>query len=413
MLIVNRVNDLISGSFNGQQFGVSFDQTKYDLMLALQDRADAATTVEEMQDIIKEFEPLTKESYKELVETMCPYILVNRHSNKFYLQFNGKVSSYELPQGFVDRILKSVEKNINVTPLIKCWVRFLRDVPGRPKYTKARGELFDQYINAPYVNSDKVQKLMNDEGLSNKMATELSTTTQVAITQEGLLVCYKVSAEVRERYELNADEEVIQKSRYKKNVDPDTGFVTYSEPTAVEDRLFKPYVMKDRGDEFYCGDKKGHFIRVGQRHWLESWDQVSSPGSKGLHCGGLNYIRGYQNGEDAVTHNIFVDPANIHTIAGVGYGNDGAMTVKEYFVFSSFAGPNKSIYHSSTYAAITDAEYAKMVQEIVEQTKMKQEEAQKLMETTQAFGAPITKATTSTGSTESGSKLNIDDALKG
>lgn len=125
--------------------------------------------------------------------------------------------------------------------------------------------------------------------------------------------------------------------------------------------------MGQGGDEFNSGEKKGHFIRVGQKHWLDSWDQVSTPGRKGLHCGGLSYISGYQT-EGTVTHNIFVDPADIHTVAT---SSDGAMTVKAYFVFSSFAGPNKNIYHSSKYAELNDAEYQKLIQEVVEQAKMK------------------------------------------
>jgi hypothetical protein len=129
--------------------------------------------------------------------------------------------------------------------------------------------------------------------------------------------------------------------------------------------------MKDSGDEFYCTayEKPGHKIRVGHSHYLDSWNKVSTPGNKGLHVGGLRYIQGYQNYRGAVTHNILVDPMHIHSIAGLGIGNDGAMTVKQYFVHSSFAGPNRSIYHSSDYAAITDIEFAKIVEEAVESTR--------------------------------------------
>jgi hypothetical protein len=409
MIIVNRVGDnSLSGSVNGIPFGVSYDEKKFELMQQLQDRANAASTVDELQAIVDEFLPLTKESYKELVETICPYIMVNKHTNKFYLQYGGEVSSKALPQEFVDRILKSVEKGIDITPLIKCWARFLREVPGRPVYTASRADMFAKYINAMYTDSSVVAKLQKEEGLSEKVASERATRPQVSITQEGLLVCYKVSREIRTRYELNPDEEVVQKCRYKPSVDPDTGLVTYDEPGNVEDRLFEPYVMGNRGDEFNSGDKKGHFIRVGQRHWLDSWDQVGTPGSKGMHCGGLSYIKGYQNGEGAITHNIFVDPMDIHTIAGLGNGNDGAMTVKGYFVFSSFAGPNKNIYHSSTYAALTDEEYQKILQEVVEASKMKKDEVDKMLSEAQALGSIPGKS--GTGS-PTAAKLTIDDAL--
>lgn len=83
---------------------------------------------------------------------------------------------------------------------------------------------------------------------------------------------------------------------------------------------------------------------------------------------GLRYIAGYQQ-EGTVTHEIFVDPMHIYGIAGLGHGNDGAMTTKQYFVHRSFVGPNKSIYHSSEYAKLTDAEYAQLIEAAVAQSQ--------------------------------------------
>lgn len=379
MIIINRQGEFITGSVNGQQFGVSFDEEKYRTMVDLRDRADDASDMEELKAIVEEFLPLTKESFKEIVETASPYIHVNKSTNKFYLKYGDKVSSQPLPQVFVDKILKSVEKNIDVTPLIKCWARFMRPIPGRPAYTLERATAFAKYIDADYLNQDIVEKLTAEEGLSHEAAKARATTKQVAITQEGLLVCYKVSREIKTRFELDEEtEDVKVKSRYGKTVDPDTGLVTYNTPDYVEDRLFEPFVMGKSGNEFFCGEKLGHFIKVGHVHYLDNWNKVSSPGSKGLHCGGLEYIKGFQSQTDSVTHNIFVDPMDIHSVAT--HHADGAMTVKRYFVHSSFAGPNKSIYHSSKYAAITDAEYAILVEEAVEATKMKAAELESLLD---------------------------------
>lgn len=383
MILINRSETQISGSVNGKQFGVSFDEQKYQKMLELKTKADSVSTMEELKAIVEEFTPLTEESYKDLVETKTPYIVVNKHTNKFYLRRADKISSQPLPQIFVNRILKSVEKNIDITPLIKCWARYMRPIKGRPVYNLQQAKLFAEYIDAPYTNETLRQELLT-KGYATSVAAERATTPQVSITQEGLLVCYKVSKEVLERYELNEDEDVVTKSRYKKSVDPDTGLVSYDEPKVMEERLFKPAIMGDRGDAFNSGDKLGHFIRVGQAHWLDKWEQVSTPGSKGLHCGGLRYIAGYQQ-EGTVTHYIFVDPMDIHTIAGLGCGNDGAMTVKRYFVHASFAGVNRSIYHSSEYAKLTDAEYALLVKEAVEANEMKKSELDDLLEQTKSL----------------------------
>ena len=365
MIIVNRVNDSITGSYNGKSFGIMYSEQKYAQMKDLESQAASIGSMEELKVLLEDFELLTKEDYKTLVEHAKggQFLWVNPHTGKIYLAINGKTSSIAIPKALVERIITSVEKNIDVLPLVKCWARYIRVIPGRPAYTAERGNMFAEYIDANYTDHKYATELMDKSGLSVAVAEERATSKQVSITQEGLLVCYKVSREVVTRYDLNENEEVVTKSRYTKSVDPDTGLVTYSEPAYVEDRLFSPVVMGDSGDKFYSGDKLGHHIRVGQPHFLDSWDKVGAPGNKGLHCGGLKYIHGYQS-EGTVTHNIFVDPMDIHTVASTY--SDGAMTTKRYFVHSSFGGANKSIYHSSTYAQLTDAEYAQLIEAAVE-----------------------------------------------
>jgi hypothetical protein len=367
MITVNRIDEVISGSLNGKQFGVTYDKAKFDLMKDLELRAANADTIEDLKAIVAEFEPLTKESYKELVETATPFIMVNKSSNKFYLHHNNKTSTKALPQAFVDRILTCIEKEVDVLPLIKCWVRFLRN----PNYTDAKAQKFANYINKTYTDPAVVARFTKD-GLTAEIANQKATAFQTPITQEGLLQTYKVSEEIVHRYELNENEEVVTKSRYKKSVDPDTGLVAYAEPEVMEDRLFRPAVMKNNGEEFFCAgigmtsDKPGHFIKVGCVHWLKDWSSVncndSSTSVPGLHAGNLDYIRSYQN-DGTVTHNVFIDPMDIGAVTNDG---SGALRVRRYFVHSSFAGVNRSIYNSSRYAALTDAEFALMVDAMIE-----------------------------------------------
>lgn len=390
MITVNRQGDMITGSVNGQPFSVSYDEQKFEKMLELRDKADSVETMEEMHEIIKEFNVLSAESFKELVETASKYVMVNRHTNKYYLRWGGVVSRHPFPQVLVSKILKSLEKGIDIAPLVKCWARYLRPAKGKPEYSQKGAELFAEYINALYTDDKKVTELTTKEGLDIKVATEMATTPQVAITQEGLLVCYKVSTEITKKYVKNEEQDggVKQVDRYDYEVDEFTGLKTYKEPDFVEDRVFEPAFMGQGGDAFLCGDKLGHIIRVGHTHQLESWDQVDCNNAvtarKGLHVGGLNYIQGYQK-EGTVTHNVFVDPADIGAIVGLGYGNDGAMRVRRYFVHSSFAGVNKNIYHSSKFAAMNDAEYDKFFQEIVEETKMKQKDLEAIADEANAL----------------------------
>lgn len=65
---------------------------------------------------------------------------------------------------------------------------------------------------------------------------------------------------------------------------------------------------------------------------------------------GLYYIAGIEG----IIHNIFVDPAHIGAIPD---DNKGVMRVIQYFVHSTWVGTNASIYHSSDYAKLTDAQW--------------------------------------------------------
>lgn len=374
MILVNRVGDMISGSVNGKQFSVSYGPEKYDAMKKIEAAAQEVETMAELQQLVTDIEPLTRESFKELVETATPYLFVNKASNRYYLRFKEEISKEPVPDVLVKRILTSIEKGIDINPLIKFWARFLRKVP----YDKVKAELLVAYIEAPYVDYSKKYELMK-EGISDEKAEELSTCEQVSFTQEGLMVGYKVSREILHRFTLDENEEVKQQSRFGKEVDPETGKVTIKKAEHNEDRVFEPAVMGQGGDAFVCESIKdssvksiGHLIKVGHVHYLESWDQVdcndSVAGRKGLHVGGLRYIQGYQT-EGTVTHNVLIDPADIGAIVGLGNGNDGAIRVKRYMVFDTYGGVNKFIYHHSKYAALTDNEYAVMIQEAVANTQ--------------------------------------------
>lgn len=367
MITVNLVSDRITGSVNGETYSIAYEKETFEAMKALAQKASTAESVQEVQELIKEFMPLTVENYKTILETACPYLVVNGKDKRVYLKVDNVVSSAPMPPVFAEKLIKAADKGLSVDPIIKAWSRFLRHTPGRPKYTLARGQAFADYISATYVDDNKVRSLMKDKGVSLEVATELATTTQVSLTEEGCIVGYKVSEEITTKFALNDNEEVITKSRYPKQVDEDTGLVSYSMPDHVEDRRFRPAIMKDHGDAFHCTnlltgeDSVGHLIKVGHIHWLDKWDQVAEPGCKGLHCGGLDYIKGYQT-SGTVTHNIIIDPADI----GYIYQNrDCAITVKRYLVHSSFVGVNKNMYHSSKYAASNDAEYKTLVLEAI------------------------------------------------
>lgn len=371
MINVSRIGDNITGTVNMKNFGVKYSKEKYDSMMKLKIQADDAVSMAELKDIVAKFELLTKEDYKTVVQTTCPDLYVNEGKGTFHLKLqNGKVSKKVIPQPLVDRILKSIEMGIDVTPLIKFCIRALRPVKGKIM-TQEKFERIAKYVNYTMLDQKLRDELMETEGVTAEVATERAMVYQTPITMEGLLCTYKVSSELLEKFILDDNGNKKAVPRYSKTIDPDTGAISAPLPDHVEDRVFYPAVQGlTGGDPFFCESiadgqgKLGHLIRVGHTHRLEDWSKVNQMDEyscvKGLHVGNLDYIRGYERG-NTVTHNVFVDPMHIGAITDDG---SGALRVLQYFVHSSRAGENRGIYHSSHYAALTDGQWEDIKAEI-------------------------------------------------
>jgi hypothetical protein len=363
MITVNRVADFLTGTVNGKAYSVPYNDEKFMRMQELVRTAGMVDTLEDLKDVISTFLPLTQDSYKETIEHMTPYLHVNQSTGEYFLHKNGALSKHPLPGAFVQRIVKAVETRNDVTPIVKTIARFMRN----PNYSAAKCIRLANYLNLTYVDPE-LEASMVTNGVDQGMAKARATIFQTTMTQEGLLNTYKVSREINHKYvkDPEAEDGVKLTDRHDFDVDEFSGLKTYIKPEFIEDRVFEPVMMGQGGDAFFCGDVEGHIIRVGQVHMLDSWDKVDCndrySGVKGLHCGNLDYIRGFQT-DRTVTHNIFVDPMDIGAFTDDG---TGAIRVRRYFVHSSFAGVNRGYYNSSSYAALNDAEYAKMVQEAVE-----------------------------------------------
>ena len=366
MITLNVIDDVISGSYGDKNFSVNYTEDLYKSMMVLKGMADDAVSMAEYTEILEKFAELAVQDYTQTVETECEYIHVNKATGQFFLKQNGVVSSYPMPQALVDRIFESIDKGLSFLPLVKMWTRWLRNPILRKKGVDADfSERFFNFVNLKYVHPKLKEELMEEHGLSEEVASRRATMYQMKITSEGLLNGYKVSREILHKYDTETGEKV---DRYKRTFNPDTGEIEGDGlPEHVEDRLFEPAVMGSSGDAFYCEGVNGygspqHFIKVGCRHRLPDWSHVDTNDNhscvKGLHLGGLKYIACY-SGE---IHNIFVDPMHIGAVPD---DDTGAIRCLEYFVHSSLAGVNGSIYHSSTYAAMTDEQWADMRQEAI------------------------------------------------
>jgi len=363
MVNINLVGENISISI-GEDFFVVPSNTA--TMTALNDLAAKANFAQLKEDYdenvaqIMEIIAYNGVDANRKIRSKCGYLVQDQLTKEYFLTYeNEKISDIPMPQSLVDRIMDSIDKNIDFSPIVKLWTRFLRN-----PYVKKKGEdfvrRFADFVNMKYVHPENKQIFM-DKGISEEVATELATVYQIKVTNEGLLNGYKVSREIVHKYDAETGEEI---PRYTRTFNVDTGEIeSEGLPEFVEDRLFEPAVMGRGGDAFYCGDNKGHFIKVGQTHRLESWDQVDTNDNRscvpGLHIGGLYYIAWY-SGE---IHNVFVDPMHIGAIP---CSDDGAIRCLQYFVHSSLAGVNGSMYHSSKYAELTDQQWEEMRREIQE-----------------------------------------------
>lgn len=363
MITVNVIEDRIVGSIGEEPFSVTYTKELYDKMLEGANTANEAETMEDYKKACEAFAEIAKEDLSTFIASKHPDIFVDPKTNKFYLKCNEVISSVEMPKALVDRIYESMDKGLDFSPLIKLWTRWLRN----PLLRKKGGHFsqrFFNFINMKYRHPKVYEKAIAD-GFSEEVALQKALMYQVKITNEGLINGYKVSSEILHKFDTETGEVV---DRYKRTFNPDTGEIESDGiPSIVEDRLFQPAVMGTSGDPFWCEgpngySKPGHFIKVGCTHRLESWDQVNTNDHAscvpGLHVGGLHYISNY-SGE---IHNVFIDPMHIGAIPD---DNTGAIRCLQYFVHSSLAGVNGSIYHSSKYAAMTDAEWVKMKEEAV------------------------------------------------
>ena len=383
MIHINVSEGLISGSYGETPFSVTYDQNLYDAMIKVANAANDATDMETYKLHLSEFESLTVEDYTKIIQDKCEFIYVNPSSGDFFLKVGDVVTNQPMPKALVDRIYESIDMGIDFEPLVKMWTRWLRN-PLLKEKGQNFSERFFNFVNMKYVHPKLMKELVEEQGLTEEVAERRATMYQMKITKEGLLNGYKVSKEVLHKYDAESGERV---DRYKRTFNPDTGEIdSEGIPEVVEDRLFEPAIMGSGGDAFSCEgsngfNSDGHFIKVGCSHRLPSWDCVNTNDDRscvpGLHVGGLKYISFY-SGE---IHNVFIDPMHVGAIPD---DVDGAIRCLQYFVHSSLAGVNGSIYHSSTYAAKTDKEWEDMRTEILteylDQVNQIQESRKQLME---------------------------------
>ena len=245
MITLNVIDDNIVGSYGDTPFSMPYTEEAMKDLTGLAEKASEAATVKDLQGIYDTVEGIVTQDVKRSMETACEYIKVDKLSGKFYLHYNKVTSDVEMPKALVERIFESVDKKLDFDPLIRMWVRFLRnprlgDAGKGAKFAKK----FFNFVNLKYVHPVLKKQYMDDDGLTEKVAEKRATMYQMKITNEGLLNGYKVSREVETKFE--ADDEGNRKTvnRYARTFNPDTGAIdSDGKPDIVEDRVFEPAVL--------------------------------------------------------------------------------------------------------------------------------------------------------------------------
>ncbi len=386
-ITVNSNGEFINGNIGNDNFSIPYSKEDFDALNDIATLSERVSTMNDFKELVESAKKIVEKDRETIVESACPYLYIDKKTDKYFLKYNGVVSKVAMPQVFADRILLSMDKGLDYMPVIKMWTRFLRNpkvLQGNQDFVKR----FSKYLDIKVVNNDLVEKLIFEKGYSRERAQQAATFTSIQITKEGMMLGYKVSKELLEKWILDEEGNPKKVLRFPKKVtgiDENSGLLTMEEPKEIasEERVFEPAVQGKRGDAFMCRaigateGPLGHIIKVGCVMALSSWDQINTNDNQscveGLHVGGLDYIRGYQD-SDTQTHNVVIDPMDIGAIPD---DNTGAMRVLRYFVLDVFNGINNSIYHSSSYAAFTDSEFAKFVEETLKAEKEYQAEVAK------------------------------------
>lgn len=367
MLIYRKFDKVITGTAWGKPFNLPRIEESEKFLEELKKNEDNLSP-DEIKDKLSEFLNVSRGV---TVASKVKYLVYNPSTDMYYLQLDGKISKYPLPQYIAESIEEQVEAGGDFIPLIKAWARLLNN----PRINSDMVDFFDTYINTTYTDVEEAEKF-KEAGYSEDEAMNLATYSDLAITQEGLLATYKVVDIVDWKFKMEYNDETftwekVRVPRYEQAppvVDETTGEILedgkLKYPEYKEDILFTPSIYK-YGDKFYSGDKLGYVYQVGKIHSLPKnalRNLRNTFGGGGLYTGGLNYIKNYKQ-DDNIILLSFVDPANILSFQDEG----NAIRTDAMFVYDAlFEGTKlKGKYHSSEYAKLSEEALEQLITDAI------------------------------------------------
>ena len=291
MLTFNVIDQRITGVIDGLSFNVAYAEATANSLKDLQVELESINDVDAYETWVAKVKDLLEST--EVVDTIVAAtkdLMHDTRTGNYYVKVGDKVSKHPVPMALVGVMLESAEKGIDPTPIVKAWVRFLRN----PNFSTNKAELFARYITTTVVDEEEVDRLMEEEGYTEEKAMERSVYSDVTISESGLLVTKKYARLLTQGWVIDPEtNEAVLEDLFKttKTVNQFSGEVTetVNYPEFSEELTFEPPVMSRGGDAFLCGEIKDHIIKVGQYHTLDNWSQVNCNDNvtctHGLHVG--------------------------------------------------------------------------------------------------------------------------------
>jgi len=281
MLIYNIIgsgdDQRISGVIDNKPFNVIFSNKLMSSLKTLQLELETINDVDAYEVWVKNVVTSIEDADAvDLVTQACDDLMLDNRTGNYYVKVGTKVSKHPVPQPLVTVILESAEKQIDPTPIVKAWIRFLRN----PNFSTHKAELFAKYITTVILDTEEIDMLMVEEGYTYEKAASRAQYRDVTITNEGLLVTKKYARLLTKGWVIDPEtNEAVLEDLYKttKTVDKFSGEVTeeVAYPEFTEELTFEPPVYGRGGDAFFCGDVEDHVMRVGNTIKLKDWSMVN------------------------------------------------------------------------------------------------------------------------------------------
>lgn len=330
---------------------------------------------------VEEIKRLMEEDFDAVLSSITQELVQLKDGN-VYLKHKGEIAMVPMPKEFVEWIQDRIDNGETIEPIIKFWIRLLRN-PNIRDTEDATAFAKEVCLYVIQTTTDtSLYKTYVNKGYSDEVAKSMATVQQTPITDEGLIHTMKVvDVDVTTWQYYDKDDKGQQVLKIRDDVKVDAEGGDLSDPEKAEDWVFCPAIHKN-GDKFYCGSEPNKYIyKVGHRAMLPSWDMVTKrKGAKhigagpGFYVGNLDWIRSYEHRGNA-TLNCFVCPSKIGTVIH-WMVEDGGLIVKEFFPHSikDREFTNKEFYTSSAYGSMLDEEWIKEKEEIMKRFDTEKEE---------------------------------------